>query len=131
MQTTTQTIADFLKSTNTELIICFSKYDFFKNDHHRSDIFRVTLRNKRHSFRFSFPVLNEATGTGENIPSPYEILSSLRNWEVGTFEHFCKQNGYDIDSRTAYKEYKNNMREWKNMELLFTSEELDLLQSIV
>lgn len=78
-----------------------------------------------------------ATNWGEGIPAkkiiaptPYDVLASITKYEVGTFDDFCSNYGYDADSRKAYKTYKEVMKEWKNVELLFTPEQLELLQEI-
>lgn len=69
-------------------------------------------------------------GDKQTPPSAYDVLSCLQKYEVGTFDNFCSEFGYDTDSRTAYKTYKAVMKEWKNVELLFTPEQLELLQEI-
>lgn len=39
-------------------------------------------------------------------PTEYDVLACLTKNEVGTFENFCSEFGYDTDSRTAKKTYK-------------------------
>jgi hypothetical protein len=63
-------------------------------------------------------------------PDLYSVLSCLQKYEVGTFEDFCSDFGYDNDSRTAEKTYKAVVKEFKGMENLFNSDELELLQMI-
>lgn len=63
-------------------------------------------------------------------PDLYDVLACLQKYEVGTFEDFCDNFGYDSDSRTAEKTYKAVLKEWKAMERLFNNEELELLQLI-
>lgn len=63
-------------------------------------------------------------------PTPYDILACLTKYDPGSFEEFCSCFGYDIDSRAAFKTYKGVRREWKNLEILFTSEEIQRLQEI-
>lgn len=63
-------------------------------------------------------------------PTEYDVLATITKYEVGTFDNFCSDFGYDTDSRTAYKTYKAVMKEWKNIELLFTADQLEVLQGI-
>ncbi len=63
-------------------------------------------------------------------PTAYDVLTCLTKYDPGTFDNFCGDFGYDADSRKAYKAYKAVLREWKNIELLFTPDQLELLQEI-
>jgi hypothetical protein len=63
-------------------------------------------------------------------PSAYDVLTCLTKYDVGTFENFCSDFGYDTDSRTAERTYKAVLEEWQNVEKLFTSEQLEELQEI-
>ncbi len=63
-------------------------------------------------------------------PDLYSVLACLQKYDVGTFENFCDDFGYDNDSRTAEKTYKAVLKEWGAMERLFNNEELELLQLI-
>lgn len=123
---------DFLNATSTSFDVAFKKHDFyFPDDKEQRDIFRITLKNKLHTYRFNFgKSINQSTGDGGNKPRPYDVLACLTKYEVGSFENFCSDYGYDIDSRKAYKIYKAVMKEWKNIELLFTPEQIELLQEI-
>lgn len=123
-----QQAQDFLQSTNTKFSTSFKAHDFyFPEDKGARDIYYVTLKNDRHRYRFTFG--QSITNAGK-APTPYAVLASLTKCEVGTFEDFCSDYGYDTDSRKAYKTYKAVLREWKNIEKLYTSEELEQLQEI-
>jgi hypothetical protein len=123
---------DFLNATSTSFQATFKKHDFyFYGDKEQRDIFRVTLKNKLHTYRFNFgQSIADSTGDGENKPTPYDVLACLTKYEVGSFENFCGDYGYDIDSRKAYKIYKAVLKEWKNIEFLLTHEQIELLQEI-
>lgn len=119
---------DFLNSTSTSFDVAFKKHDFyFPDDKEQRDIFRITLKNKLHTYRFNFGQSIANTGI---TPEPYDVLACLTNYDPGTFENFCSDYGYYIDSRKAYKIYKAVLKEWKNIELLFTPEQIELLQEI-
>ena len=119
---------DFLTATGTTFKAEFKDHDFyFPDDKEQRDIYRITLKNKLHTYRFNFGQSISNTGIA---PRPYDVLSCLTKYEVGTFENFCGDYGYDVDSRKAYKTYKAVMKEWKNVELLFSPEQIELLQEI-
>lgn len=73
--------------------------------------------------------------TGDKIirpisPTLYDVLTCLQKYDVGTFENFCDDFGYDTDTRTAKKIYKAVVKEYDKMCSLFNNEELDLLTEI-
>lgn len=131
MTTTTnyqQQAADFLKATKTAFYASFKKHDYyFDDDKEQRDIWRITLKNEKHTYKFNFGQSIAETGT---MPTPYDVLACLTKYDVGSFENFCSDYGYDTDSRKAYKIYKAVLKEWKNVELLFTPEQLEQLQEI-
>ena len=63
-------------------------------------------------------------------PTLYDVLACLQKYEVGTFEDFCSDFGYDNDSRTAKKTYKAVVKEYDKMCSLFSNDELEVLQHI-
>ena len=123
---------DFLTATGTSYTAKFkgSLHPAWDKDK-LHDSFTCTLQNKQHKYRFTFyQSIAESTGTGSKLPRAYDVLSTLQKYEVGSFNDFCDDFGYDSDSRTAFKTYKAVMKEWKNVELLFTPEQLEQLQEI-
>lgn len=63
-------------------------------------------------------------------PTLYDVLACLQKYDVGTFEDFCGEFGYDTDSRKAFKTYKAVIREYKNLERLYSEAELEQLREI-
>ena len=63
-------------------------------------------------------------------PELYDILTCLTKYEVGRFEDFCSEFGYDEDSRSAEKTYNAVVKEYESMCRLFSDEELEVLQLI-
>ncbi len=63
-------------------------------------------------------------------PKLYDILTCLTKYEIGTFENFCSEFGYDEDSRKVYKIYQAVKEEYMNMCILFNDKELELLSLI-
>ena len=119
---------DFLKATNTTFTSSYKTHDFyFDGDKDKRDIYICVLKNASHRFRFRFGQSINNTGTH---PTAYDVIASLTKYEVYDFETFCGDYGYDIDSRKAYKTYKAVLKEWKNVERLFTPEQIEQLQEI-
>lgn len=105
-------------------------HDFGKHwegDKDNRHIFKVTLKKDGRQYTFKF---GQSIAEGSNEPTLYDVLACLQKYEVGTFEDFCGQFGYDEDSRSAEKIYKGVVKEFENMERLFNVEELELLQEI-
>ena len=96
---------EFLKKTGTTVEINFKEKklnpwnstDYTKNWLH--DIYIVTI--KRNQKQFSFNFTNSKHNTDNNIkPTEYDVLACLQKYEVGTFEDFCLEFGYEM-----YPEY--------------------------
>lgn len=63
-------------------------------------------------------------------PSAYLILSAVQKYDVGTFENFCADFGYDTDSRTAEKTYHAVVNEYTHLCTLFSAAEMERMQEI-
>ena len=125
-----QQATDFLKETGTTFTATYKKHGFhFEGDTQCRDIYTCVLKNSSHRYRFTFgQSINDSNGN--TPPTAYDVLSCLTKYDVGSFEDFCSEFGYDTDSRAAYKTYKAVLKEWKNIERLFTSEQIEMLQEI-
>jgi len=132
MSTYEKQAIDFLNATNTSLTVKFKEHSsYFDKTEKARDIFTCVLKNDLHRYRFTFgQSFNLSTGDGTNTPTPYDVLACITKYEVSSFENFCSEYGYDTDSRSAYKTYKAVLREWKNLEKLFTLEQIEMLQEI-
>lgn len=64
------------------------------------------------------------------IPTAYDVLACLQKYDPGTFEDFCADFGYDEDSKSADKTYIAVMREFKQLEKIFTTEQMEELREI-
>lgn len=63
-------------------------------------------------------------------PTTYDVLSCLTKYDPGTFESFCAEYGYDTDSKRAEKIYQAVKDEYKNVAMLFNSQEVEELAEI-
>lgn len=63
-------------------------------------------------------------------PTPYDVLASLQKYDIGTFEDFCSEFGYDTDSRKAEKIYKGVVDEYNNLKMLYSDKEIEEMREI-
>lgn len=126
----TKQALDFLSATKTNLTITFKKRGAMQWDKGvERDIYRCKLKNKTGSFSFDFG--QSINGSNKNeLPTEYDVLTCLTKYDPESFEDFCANYGYDEDSRTAERVYKAVVKEFNNMQRLFTSDELELLTVI-
>jgi hypothetical protein len=116
------------KYYNIKLKVISSYYGVMKWDtKNKREVFKLQLLRGKKSYTFEF---GQSAVKGNEEPTLYDVLTCLQKYEVGTFEDFCGEFGYDNDSRTAEKTYKAVVKEFKAMERLFNSEELEVLQLI-
>lgn len=127
-----QQATDFLNATSTGLTITYKGHSsYFQEDKEKGtqrDIYIIVLENELHRYRFLFGQSEINSDYGKTRPTAYDVLASITKYEVFSFEDFCGDYGYDIDSRGAYKTYKAVLKEWKNIERLFTTDQIELLQ---
>lgn len=64
------------------------------------------------------------------VPNEYDVLACLEKYDVGTFEDFCSELGYDEDSRTAERIYIAVIKEYKDLTRIFTEEQMEELSEI-
>lgn len=94
------------------------------------DQYRCTISGKSRG-RVSFVFWQSIRGTEQGeIPSAYDLLSCIQKYDVGAFEDFCSEFGYDTDSRKAEQTYQAVLKEWKKVSRFFTEMELEELQAI-
>ena len=84
----------------------------------------------KHNFNHDFGNSSNDKINFPKEPTLYDVLACLQKYEVGTFEDFCSEFGYDNDSRTAKKTYKAVVKEYDKMCSLFSNDELEVLQHI-
>ena len=119
---------DFATENGIELVI--NGYDYkkhFANDKEERYVFNCTLKHKGRRYTFNF---GQSISEDCKEPTMYDILTCLEKYEVGTFDDFCSNFGYDNDSIKAHKTYKAVSKEYKNMLRVFGAELLEQMQEI-
>lgn len=64
------------------------------------------------------------------VPNEYDVLACLEKYDVGTFENFCSEFGYDENSGTAERIYIAVIKEYKDLTRIFTEEQMEELSEI-
>lgn len=54
----------------------------------------------------------------------------MQKYDVGYFDDFCGEFGYDNYTTASKKTYKAVCKEWEAMDRMFNSEELQILREI-
>lgn len=99
----------------------------FINESQNRHIFKVIIKRGKKQFSLNY---GQSLYKGANEPTNYDILSCLRNYEVGTFENFCSEFDYSEDYITAEKIYKAVCKEYNNVCKIWSNEEIKELQEI-
>ena len=89
---------------------------YFDGDTEERYIYKMRLLRNRKSYTFTF---GQSIANGAKTPTIYDVLSCMQKYDIGTFEDFCREFGYDTDSRRAERTYKAVCKEWKAVERLF------------
>lgn len=123
---------DFLKSCNATMKITQIGYEANKNWNENvcRNTYRVSIKTPLGTMRVKFwdSVYNTERGIE---PTEYDILACLEKYDVGTFEDFVDEFGYESDSlRCAKRIYKAVTREYNNICRCFTEEQLESLREI-
>lgn len=67
-------------------------------------------------------------------PTPYDVLSCLQKYELGTFDDFCSEFGYNDRPLTDYPKvmniYNAVRNEYSQLSAMFSEEEMEQLREI-
>jgi hypothetical protein len=97
--------------------------------HIHGDHYRITFHGEGRSYTFSFWNSKKASEDGD-APTAYDVLACMSKNDPGTFEDFCGEYGYDTDSRKNERTYKSVLREWREVERFFSTDEIEAMQEI-
>jgi len=120
---------DFLNSTHTRMSAKFLKFDkYFENDKESRGIYQITLQRgkTRRTFRFGQSIADSGAG---KVPSAYDVLACLQKYDIGSFDDFCSEFGYE-PTKSSERIYKAVCREFEMVCDLWNSEEIERLSEI-
>ena len=117
----------FAKKYGVKLQILGSEYKPMWGEQTKRTVFKLRLSRNSKSYTFEF---GQSIANDSKEPAIYDILSCLVKSDPETFDNFCADFGYDIDSRKAEETYKAVCKEYKAVERLFGDimEELQEIQ---
>lgn len=123
---------DFLKSCNAIMEITYTGMELNSNwkDKKLRNTYFATITTPRGTMKVKFwdSVYNTERGIE---PTEYDILACLEKYDVGTFEDFVNEFGYEPDDlRCAKRIYKAVTREYNDLCRCFTEEQLESLREI-
>ena len=93
----------------------------FVNDMTERYIFPITLKRGDEIYKFKF---GQSIKEGSNEPNLYTVLSCLQKYDVGSFDDFCGEFGYECytrrDVKNAEKIYNAVCKEFEAVDRLFS-----------
>lgn len=124
----------FATDFGVKLTVLNSEYKkHFSSDTEKRYVFKLRLSRGRKCYTFDF---GQSIAEGSNEPDLYSVLACFTKYDVGSYENFCGEFGYDeFDENTGrrnkktFKTYKAVCREYEAVERLF-SDCIDQLQDI-
>jgi hypothetical protein len=100
---------------------------YFLNDRQQRWVFKIKLTRNKKSFTFTF---GQSISKGIEAPSIYDVLATSEKYDVGSFEDFINEFGYEHSNETK-KLYKAVIKNYNQILKLFPeSEILEELQEI-
>lgn len=126
---------DFLAACNAtmEIKLISREKNLLWNDTEYRYRYYVTITTPQGNMNFSF--WGSIYDCIHNIdPTKYDILACLEKYDVGDFEKFVSEFGYDIeeyeDKQRAKKIYNAVIEEYNNLCRIFTPEQMEMMREI-
>lgn len=119
-------LKNWLKKHDASLTVRDKRYDYhFEDDKECRWIFTIELERTGHlSYTFNF---GQSIAEGDKEPTIDDVLCCVQKYDVGTFEDFCCEFGYDPDSRKAERIYESVEEEYLSISDIFNEDELQEL----
>jgi len=98
------------------------------NSYHDAELKAIGNKDYRDQVRF-FPLTK--TERQQIKVTPTDVLACCQLYDVGSFENFCADFGYDTDSRQAEQTYRAVCEQYRNFSRMFSGEELQKLGKLL
>ena len=123
---------DFCRETGTSVDIVFAgnKINDLWGDGRLRNSYDVTIKTQLGEMELTFWDSTYNTTKG-NIPTTYDVLSCIVTYDPGTLQEFISEYGYDPDDERTEEIYKAVVRQWEDIERIFTEEQIEMLRWIV
>ena len=123
---------DFLTSCNATMEITYTGMELNSNwkDKELRNTYFATITTPRGTMKVKFwdSVYNTERGIK---PTEYDILTCLEKYDVGTFEDFVNEFGYESNDLSCAKRiYKVVTREYNDICRCFTPEQIEAMREI-
>lgn len=123
---------EFAKNHGCKLTILNQEYrKYLDDDKEERCVFTLLLSRGEKQYQFTF---GQSINSGAAEPTYYDIFTCFQKYEVGTFDDFCSEFGYNdrplSDHDKVMKIYKAVKSEYTNLKRLFTEEEIELMREI-
>lgn len=131
----TKQAKDFLESCNATMKIIYLGKDTNKtwNDKTLRNTYRAIIKTPKGNMSIKFWDSIANTEGGE-LPDEYDVLSCLQKYDVGSFENFVWEYGYeteDFEDRCRAKRiYKSVCKEYEKVCSCFTEEQIEAMKEI-
>lgn len=121
----------FLLDCNAKMTITHLGKEINKlwNEKLYRDTYRATITTPLGTMWVKFWNSIEATRWG-NQPTEYDILACLQKYDVGTFEQFIREFGYDYEDPNSKRIYKAVVKEYESICRCFTKEQIEAMSEI-
>ena len=122
---------DFLASCNATMTITYLGKDVNKmwDENNYRNTYRATIKTPYGSMWVKF--WDSINNTCKNIqPNEYDILSCLQKYDVGSYEDFVREYGYDYEAPNTKKIYKAVCNEYEKICRCFTEEQIEAMWEI-
>lgn len=122
----TQQANEFAKKYGVKFTVFHNETEYrpyFSDEKESRYVFKCRLSRGHRSYTFHF---GQSIFEGSKAPDLYSVLACLQKWDIGSFDDFCNEFGYEAYNYeyTGYNKksmriYKACLREYKAVVRLF------------
>lgn len=130
---------NFLATCGIKFSVAYVGYmPHFAGEKESRRIYNCAFKRGNKGFSIKFGQSIEA---GRTPPTAYDVLTCVQKYDVGSFEDFCSEFGYELwaenertgrvaENKAAQKTYAAVCSEYEKVSNFFTDAEMELLQEM-